>query len=137
MRFVSLANFAFSKSLIANFLLCERDTFPFHIIVKFPDFQNGKVFLNLVKDGIVEANDFYQPKKYNEGCTNNCLYEIKYNNEKPPIYFNMLIGDYVFGDDSFYLSFQNKFTKKGCTEVQSCGGFVLPFNREFEVENKE
>ncbi|PVU94364.1 hypothetical protein BB559_003024 [Furculomyces boomerangus] len=70
------------------------------VIVKFPEFENGKVYLNLERNGLAEANDFYESKKYNQ-------------DEKPSVYFSKKTVKYIDSDNSYILEFQNKLVRGG------------------------
>ncbi|PVU85701.1 hypothetical protein BB559_006854 [Furculomyces boomerangus] len=87
--------------------------------------------LVIYQNHVLTTHVFYQPQKVDPSCKKDCTLEIVYDNNKT-IRFNSEEIIYKHGGQTYNIDFtSDKNILDGCTELDDCGFYILPF--EFTV----
>ncbi|PVU94528.1 hypothetical protein BB559_002977 [Furculomyces boomerangus] len=95
------------------------------------DFTGLDVKLVIYQNGELTTRVFCKPQKVDPSCKKNCNLEIVYNNNKI-IRFNSEEIVYKHGGQTYNIDFiSDKYILDGCSGVESCRLYTLPF--EFKI----
>ncbi|PVU89954.1 hypothetical protein BB559_004840 [Furculomyces boomerangus] len=126
-------NFGLLVVSLANVVYCEYISVS-AVVIKYPNYGDGKVYLNLIKNGVSEANEWFLPEKFDPNCKKDCTNKITYSDELNPIYINSKSLEYNFDGHSFHFN-KNSSTYFGdkCIGINNCRLFVISYNGKFDV----